>query len=192
MNTLTDRDLYKYVEAINYAIFAHNGQFRKFGNKEPYVRHPIRVSQKILTITEDLDGAFRSKLAVAGVLHDVIEDTQFKGDSISTYFGREVALLVESVTKNTALAKADKEMDFLLRFKGAGLETVLIKLADRLDNLESMRTAPTDFQKKYLSNTEQLLSAIPKDLIIDEHVERLLTPILRIVDEYTNTRILPQ
>ena len=181
--------LYDYIDAVEFATIAHDGQRRKFGVKEPYVAHPIRVSKKVLQVTEDYSSWYEEKrleLAIAAVLHDVIEDTPVKAYAIADSFGESVKTLVESVTKNTALPKADKEMEFLLRYKSSPVETVIIKLADRLDNLQSMSEAPLDFQRKYLANTKQLLSAVPKKAENNPSVNALEGPILRLIEEITD------
>jgi (p)ppGpp synthase/HD superfamily hydrolase len=176
--------LYEYIDAVEFAIRAHAGQTRKFGSKEPYVAHPIRVSKHVLQATEDLPEKHQFKLATAAVLHDVIEDTSVGGIEIHHYFGNDVMVLVESVTKNTSLPKADKEMEYLLRFKQSSMETVLIKLADRFDNLKSMETAPLDFKRKYILNTKQLLMALPDKLKNESHIVNLKGSILDLVKEY--------
>jgi (p)ppGpp synthase/HD superfamily hydrolase len=175
---------YNYIDAIEFATRAHGNQTRRYGAKEPYIAHPIRVSKYILKVTEDLPLERRMMLATAAVLHDVIEDTPVKGVVIEDSFGEKVRTLVESVTKNTSLPKADKEMEFLLRFKGSPVDTVLIKLADRLDNLKSMESAPSDFQKKYLANTAQLLKALPDKALQDRHVISLYASINLLVKAY--------
>lgn len=177
---------YDYIDAVELATRAHGNQTRRYGAKEPYIAHPIRVSKYVLKVTEDLPLERRLKLATAAVLHDVIEDTPVKGPIIEDAFGKNIRTLVESVTKNTSLPKADKEMEFLLRFKQASIDTVLIKLADRLDNLKSMETAPVDFQRKYLANTDQLLKALPEAALQDRHVISLLASVQLLVRTYAD------
>lgn len=187
MNILVSNDLlYNYIDAIEFATRAHAGQSRRFGDKEPYVAHPIRVSKHILQATEGWPIEKRMPLATAGVLHDVLEDTPIKDFMIENAFGYDIKVLVESVTKNTALPKADKEMEYLLRFQQSSVETVIIKLADRLDNLISMRKAPLDFKRKYLLNTESLMLAIPEQAKKDKHVGALNAQIADLVEEYKN------
>lgn len=184
MDTLDSARLYDYLDAIEFATRAHATQTRKFGSREPYVAHPIRASKTILKLTEDLSFEKRMLLATATVLHDVIEDTNVKNYAIADAFGSDVLYLVESVTKNTALPKADKELDYLLRFNKSGIDTVLIKLVDRLDNLKSMSTAPADFQRKYIANTNQLLKALPDIAKKERHVNAVLNMINNVVRDY--------
>lgn len=186
MDTLDSALLYDYIDAIEFATRAHASQTRKFGAREPYVAHPIRVSKLVLKVTEDLSVVRRLTLATAAVLHDVIEDTDVQAYAIADSFGDEVKTLVESVTKNTKLPKSDKELEFLLRFKQSSVDTVLIKLADRYDNLKSMSEAPSDFQTKYLKNTGQLLKAIPTGATKDRRVVTLLGMIDKTILDYKN------
>lgn len=184
MDALDNGLFYNYLDAIEFATRAHATQTRKFGSREPYVAHPIRASKTILKITEDLPFERRMLLATATVLHDVIEDTNVKNYAIADAFGSDVLFLVESVTKNVALPKADKELDYLLRFNKSSIDTVLIKLVDRLDNLKSMATAPADFQKKYIANTNQLLKALPDKAKKDKHVNVVLSLINNVMSDY--------
>lgn len=179
-----DDMFYNYLTAIEFATRAHGTQTRRFGSREPYVAHPIRCSKEILKLTEDFGHQRRFLLAIAAVLHDVLEDTTVNQSLMFSQFGTEVTALVESVTKNTALPKADKELDYLLRFRQSSLDTVLIKLVDRLDNLHSMDTAPTDFKKKYIANTKQLLQALPESVKKEKHVTKLKGEIFEILERY--------
>ncbi|NMB03192.1 MAG: HD domain-containing protein, partial [Tissierellia bacterium] len=78
-------------EAYRMAETAHAGQFRSSG--EPYVSHPIQVALILAELELDED------TVIAGLLHDVIEDTQYTHDSIQAKFGKDVAEIVEGVTK---------------------------------------------------------------------------------------------
>lgn len=176
--------LYDYIDAIEFATRAHGSQTRKFGDQEPYIAHPIRASKAILQLTEDWGLERRLRLATATVLHDVLEDTKVNRTLMLNKFGTDITTLVESVTKNTALSKADKELDYLLRFKQSSLDTVLIKLADRLDNLHSMESAPLSFKKSYIANTKTLLKALPDAHKNERHVQRLKTEITKLLEDY--------
>lgn len=175
---------YSYIKAIEFATLAHDGQTRRFGAREPYVAHPIRVSEIILRATEALPLERRMKLATAAILHDVLEDTPVKSSAMASTFGHDVTVLVETVTKKTNLPKADKELEFLLRFKQSDVDTVLLKFADRMDNLNSMSSAPPDFRRKYIANTKQLLQAIPEVAKSDKRVMSMKNAILELVENY--------
>lgn len=144
-----------YIDAVALAVEAHAGQTRKFSS-EPYIMHPLRVSKMIYMLTGDL------KLSAAGVCHDVLEDTIVNYSGLWDATHEDVAVLVRTVTKDTSLSKADKEQEFLSRFKDAQLDTVILKLADRVDNLRDIEHQTLTFRDRYIANTEGLLSAMPK------------------------------
>jgi guanosine-3',5'-bis(diphosphate) 3'-pyrophosphohydrolase len=77
--------------AIDFATKAHNGQTRKSG--EPYIIHPLAVAATLIDWGMDID------TVLAGVLHDTVEDTDATLEEIETLFGRDVAFLVDGVTK---------------------------------------------------------------------------------------------
>lgn len=167
----------RYVDAIKMATLAHDGQRRKF-TKEPYVTHPIRVSKLVFQET----GSYQH--AVAAVLHDVVEDTGVTVAQIRAEFGEFVADLVQSVTKNKLLPKAEQEQEYLLRFFGSSLDTVIVKLCDRLDNVREMLHPDTaaDFRVKYAKNTQNLLNAIPMNLRSKQTVHNLAFSIIEIFE----------
>ena len=147
-----------YMHAVNLAVSAHDGQMR-FGNSEPYVRHPLRVAKHIFDLTGDL------RLATAGVCHDILEDTKIDEAMLFHEFShpinKEIVRLVKAVTKDTSLSKANKEAEFLDRFRHSDTDVVIIKLADRYDNVQDLASQKPAFQEKYKANTFELLKSVP-------------------------------
>ena len=78
-------------EAVVYATIMHQGRVRKFGGR-PYILHPMEVAQILSTMTDDME------VIAAGILHDVVEDTDGTLDEIEKRFGERVASLVASRT----------------------------------------------------------------------------------------------
>ena len=146
-----------YMDAVKLAVEAHHGQTRF--NKEPYVLHPMRVSKHIMALTGDL------RLAIAGVCHDILEDTKITEEQLSYGFfhpiNREILRLVKALTKDASLSKVDKEAEFLERFKRSDTDVVIIKLADRYDNVSDLSQQSAGFQERYKTNTLELLKAVP-------------------------------
>jgi GTP pyrophosphokinase len=155
--------LQNYNRAILLATKAHDGQRRKFVD-EPYILHPLRVADDLFARTGNI------KLATAGVLHDVIEDTDVTSGTIRLYFGSDMTELVMGVTKVKSLPKAEKEAEYFARFARLSRDGVLLKLADRCDNTRDFKLKPVKFTKGYRSNTETLLSKIPDHCRADSAV----------------------
>ena len=124
------------LHAYKFGAAAHKGQFRKSG--EPYICHPVAVAISLAEIRMDADGIS------AAILHDVIEDTGITKAELAAQFNREVAELVDGVTKlskieNQSHAEAQAEnvrKMFLAMAKD--LRVIIVKLADRLHNMETL------------------------------------------------------
>ena len=123
--------------AIDYATEKHAGQKRKSG--EPYINHPLAVAEILIEWGMDID------TVVAGVLHDTVEDTDATLDELESLFGRDVAFLVDGVTKVSQARAGMRSLDSYLPHTkdnltklmiavGEDVRVIIIKLADRLHN----------------------------------------------------------
>ncbi len=153
-------------KAYKQAAEAHEGQLRKSG--EPYIIHPLCVS----IILADLE--MDKETIAAGLLHDVVEDTICTKEEIQSCFGDDVALLVDGVTKLTALqltsdqtGKTPEQLDmqaqnlrkmFLAMAKD--IRVILIKLADRLHNMRTLEHMPPEKQQRIAQETLDIYSPI--------------------------------
>lgn len=137
--------------AIDFATKAHDGQKRKSG--EPYIIHPLSVAGTLIDWGMDID------TVLAGVLHDTVEDTDATLDEIENLFGRDVAFLVDGVTKvsqaragmrnlESYLPQTKDNLSKLLIAVGQDVRVVIIKLADRLHNLSTLQHMSPEKQKK--------------------------------------------
>tara|TARA_B100000945_G_scaffold320525_1_gene330865 strand:+ start:1354 stop:3558 length:2205 start_codon:yes stop_codon:yes gene_type:complete len=150
--TLSDKDKKLIRSAFDTAVHAHRNQRRKTG--EPYVFHPINVA-KIVAHQIGLDA---TSIASA-LLHDVVEDTDYKFEELEKLFGTGVAKIVEGLTK---ISKLSKESDISLQaenFKkllltlNDDIRVIIIKIADRLHNMQTLDAMPEYKQLKISSET---------------------------------------
>ncbi len=147
-----DSDNWKLIEkAYSYAQKAHLGQKRRSG--ESYITHPLRVANILAEL--ELDAI----TIVAGILHDVVEDTDISYEKLEKEFGPEVSLLVNGVTKLSRFdfrTKEEQQAETLRKMFLAMAEDVrviLIKLADRTHNLRTLKHLQTARQKAIAQET---------------------------------------
>ncbi|AXY25933.1 GTP pyrophosphokinase [Suicoccus acidiformans] len=142
----------KVEKALNVATQAHEGQMRMSG--EPYIIHPIQVAGILAELKMDPD------TVATGFLHDVVEDTDYTLEDIESAFSETIAFLVDGVTKlgkfrfqskQEALAENHRKM---LMAMAKDIRVIIVKLADRLHNMRTMR-----FQKpeKQVEKSEEAL-----------------------------------
>ena len=138
-------------KALKVATQYHEGQFRKTG--EPYINHPKEVEKILHSWHMDED------TRIAGLLHDTVEDTDLTLKDIEKDFGKDVAFLVDGVTKLSKTRAHMRNLDSylpstsdnllkLLIATGQDVRVLIIKLADRLHNLRTLSALPPDKQRK--------------------------------------------
>ena len=133
-------------KAYNFAIEAHKNQKRMSG--APYVVHPVAVADILAELKLD------SATIITGLLHDTIEDTKTTYDVVLKEFGKEVADLVDGVTKISALEEKAGDNSQAENFRKLILATskdirvLLVKLADRLHNMRTIDAIKSEEKKK--------------------------------------------
>ena len=150
----------KIEEAYKFAEEAHKGQMRKSG--EPYIHHLIEVCYILADI-----GCGPSTL-IAGLLHDVVEDTDVSLETIKEKFGEDVMNIVDSLTKIQRLKLSHKsEAEFVFEdhrkiFLGMAkdVRAILIKLADRLHNMRTLSSLSEERQKVLSRETLEVFAPI--------------------------------
>lgn len=158
----------KILKALEFAAIAHKGQLRKFPTNVPYISHLGAVAL-ILS-----NAGYGENVVVAGILHDVIEDTPFKAEDIMENFGTEIYELVVGVTENKSLPWAERKERYLEQIKQASVEVKAISgadlLANRLSNLLGLRRGenpwirfskqPKEYAKRIFDIDERRLAII--------------------------------
>ncbi len=143
-------------KAVDYATEKHHGQTRKSG--EPYITHPLQVAATLIDWGMDIDSI------VAGVLHDTVEDTDATLEEIVELFGKDVAFLVDGVTKVSQARAGMKNLESylpsttdnltkLLIAVGQDVRVIIIKLSDRLHNMQTLQFKSEEKQKKIARET---------------------------------------
>ena len=160
-------DISMVEKAYSIAYNAHKGQKRKSG--EPYIIHPLCVA--IILADLELD----KETIVAGLLHDVVEDTVMTNEEICRGFGKEVELLVDGVTKLGQLSYSSDRLEmqaenlrkmFLAMAKD--IRVILIKLADRLHNMRTLQYMKPEKQKEKARETMDIYAPIAQRLGISK------------------------
>lgn len=148
--------------AYEFGANAHTGQRRMSG--EPYIQHPLEVTSILADMRMD------HETLVAALLHDVIEDTGTDKDVIRAEFGRDVAAIVDGVSKLTQMefdsfaeAQARNIQKMLLAMTG-DIRVILVKLADRLHNMRTLAALPPPKRRRIARETLEIYAPIAQRL----------------------------
>ncbi|PMP69096.1 MAG: GTP pyrophosphokinase [Thermodesulfobacterium geofontis] len=153
-------------KAYEWAARFHEGQLRKSG--EPYLSHPMEVAYILAQMKLDLP------TIAAGLLHDVVEDSQISIDEIKREFGEEVAFIVDGVTKLKSLPgsvdKLSKQAESLRKIilaMSKDLRVILVKLADRLHNMRTLEYQAEHKRQRIAKETLEIYAPLAGRLGID-------------------------
>jgi GTP pyrophosphokinase len=155
-------DLAMIRKAYQFAATAHDGQTRKSG--DPYVTHPLSVAHIIAELKLDVASV------CAGLLHDCVEDTSATVEQLGEQFGKEIAYLVDGVTKLGKLPYSTREEQQAENFRkmllamARDIRVILVKLCDRLDNMRSLHHLPPEKQERIAAETMQIYAPLANRL----------------------------
>jgi GTP diphosphokinase / guanosine-3',5'-bis(diphosphate) 3'-diphosphatase len=159
------------MRAYRRAVEAHEGQQRKSG--DPYISHPVAVAK----VTADL--GLDDITIAAALLHDAVEDTKVALAELEVEFGKDVALIVDGVTKLERLEFESREaqqaasMRKMLVAMADDLRVLMVKLADRLHNMRTLAAMPTEKQRRIAQETLDIYAPLAHRLGIQEVKQQL-------------------
>jgi guanosine-3',5'-bis(diphosphate) 3'-pyrophosphohydrolase len=148
--------------AFQFAYDLHEGQYRKSG--EAYIIHPVAVAE----LLRDLGGS--PAMIAAGLLHDVVEDTEVTIEEIEERFGHEVRQLVEGVTKLSKInfkSKTESQAENFRRMFVAmakDIRVIVVKLADRLHNMRTLQYVPEESRRRSAQETRDIFAPLANRL----------------------------
>lgn len=146
------------MKAIDFARQAHAGQSRASG--DPYIEHPLAVASILADLKMDVP------TIIAALLHDVVEDTEYTLEDIEQRFGAEVAQLVDGVTKLDRLEVRTREEEQaenlrkMLLAMAKDIRVILIKLADRLHNMRTLKHLAADRVQRIAKETMEIYAPL--------------------------------
>ena len=155
---LTDDECNQVLKAFELADKAHEGQLRAAG--EPYIMHPLAVADILAHLQID------HITLMAALMHDVVEDTSYSKEDLEEMFGSEVAFLVDGVTKLNQFqyeTKEDRQMENyrkMILAMAKDVRVVVIKLADRLHNMRTLKHMRSDKQKRIAKETLEIFAPL--------------------------------
>jgi GTP pyrophosphokinase len=158
----SEKDINQMKKAYVFAARAHKGQTRRSG--EPYLSHPLEVASMLADMKLD------HTTLIAGLLHDVLEDTDITAADLRENFGQDVADLVEGVTKISRVQESSPEVRQaetirkIIMAMISDLRVIFIKLADRIHNLKTLKFLPDDKQRQIAKETLDIYAPIANRL----------------------------
>ncbi len=150
------------IRAYEFGAAAHSGQYRKTG--EAYICHPLTVAISLAEMRMDADGI------MAAILHDVIEDTVVTKKELAAKFNHQVAELVDGVTKLTKIGSkshAETQAENVRKMflaMGNDLRVIMVKLADRLHNMQTLDAMPAEKKRRICRETLDIYAPIANRL----------------------------
>jgi (p)ppGpp synthase/HD superfamily hydrolase len=199
-DSLNDDDIYisRLISKLNYlnqsseekvdialvtksALYAkkHHGEQKRLSG-EPYYSHPIEVAYLVS------DYCFKTTIIVTSILHDVLEDTDVSLTTLIQDFGKEIASNVENLTKFKIDQKLDAQSMVELLYHHNNRDVLLIKLFDRLHNMQTIKFKPIEKQKKIALETLVIFLTLSIYLNLNDVEQQLYTLCSEILEQETD------
>jgi (p)ppGpp synthase/HD superfamily hydrolase len=167
----------RLLRAAEFAAIKHSEQRRKGAQgTTPYINHPIAVA----ALLADIGGVADEEILMAALLHDTVEDTATTPQELEDAFGPTVRRLVEEVTDNKQLAKAERKRLQIEHASQLSPGAALIKLGDKIANVRDLADAPPrdwpiERIREYLSWAEDVINHCPRvNSALEEHFRKVL------------------
>ena len=148
------------VKAMRFAVYKHRLQRRKNEEGEAYITHPFRVEELL-----EQAGVEQIDTLCAAILHDTVEDTDTTIDEIKREFGEKISLTVSEVTDDKKLPKGKRKLAQIEKAKNISFSGMLIKLADKMDNLRDLfNNPPKDWTKERIEGYAVWCRAVTEEI----------------------------
>jgi len=147
------------LRALHFAASKHRDQRRKGAEASPYINHPIEVAELLARV----GGVTDIVTLQAAILHDTLEDTQTTPEELEATFGLDVRQVVEEITDNTQLSKAERKRLEIAHAPHLSVRAKLAKLADKISNVRSIiETPPAEWslgrKREYFDWSERVVA----------------------------------
>lgn len=182
-HAISEAEIYRILQAAEFAAERHQKQTRHNVQKTPYIIHPLHVARHLLMTGHVYD----ADILMAALLHDTVEDTDTSLDELRGHFGYRVQQLVQELSDDKSLPKEERKHLQIQNAAKKSLEAALITLADKLSNLSDMlENPPVGWDLERISNyflwAQEVVRNLPPvnpfllnavDDIIEEYWQRL-------------------
>jgi guanosine-3',5'-bis(diphosphate) 3'-pyrophosphohydrolase len=151
------------IHAVDFAARKHRDQRRKDADASPYINHPIGVARLLV----EIGGVADPEILAAAILHDTLEDTETTPEELEAAFGRRVRKIVEEVTDDKRLPKAERKRLQVEHARSFSAEATLVKLGDKISNVVDVTDSPPtrwnlDRRVEYLDWAEAVVKNCPR------------------------------
>jgi GTP pyrophosphokinase len=157
--------------AAMYSAKSHEGQMRKDGSE--FILHPLRVAKRLIELN---DSRVDDVTIITALLHDVVEDTNKTVSTIQMQFGRDVASIVDVLTRRPQETREVQDKEYFTQITNAAKtdsRVILIKLSDQIDNAQDMSVYSQERRKQRLEHIKEVFIPLAKKYKLEKFAEEL-------------------